>query len=72
MASTSASIIAFILIIGEPVNRPSIPRSISAVEIVNGLDESGYSILISNNPLLDPGSDELKRGSKERLVHLCI
>jgi hypothetical protein len=52
-ASTPASTVAFVLIIGEPANRPLTPRSASAIKIVNGLNKSGYSILISNNPLLD-------------------
>ena len=56
---------ASVLVIGEPVNRPSIPRSASIVKIVDGLNESGYSILISNNPPLDPGFNKLKRGPKE-------
>jgi len=56
---------ASVLAIGEPANRPPTPRSASVVKIVDGLDESGYSILISNNPPLDPGSNKLKRGPKE-------
>jgi hypothetical protein len=63
---------AFVLTIREPVNRPFTPRSTSAVKIIDGLDESGYSILISNNPPLDPSSNKLKWGLKERLVHLYI
>ena len=56
---------AFILAIREPVNRPPTPRSASVVEIVDGLNKSSYSILISNNPPLDPGFNKLKRGPKE-------
>jgi hypothetical protein len=57
---------------GEPVNRLPIPCSTSVVEIVDGLDESGYGILISNNPPLDPSSNKLEQGPKERLVYLRI
>jgi hypothetical protein len=60
MANTPTFAIAFVLIIGEPVNRPPIPRSASIIEIVDGLDEFSYSILISNNPPLDLGFNELK------------
>jgi hypothetical protein len=72
MASTSASVMASVLVIREPVNRPSTPRSTNIVEIVDGLDKSGYNILISNNPPLDPGSNELEQGPKKQLVHLYI
>jgi hypothetical protein len=65
IASTPASTMASVLAMGEPANCPPIPRSTSAVEIVDGLDESSYSILISNNPPLDPGFNKLKRGPKE-------
>jgi len=64
-ASTLASTIASVLVIGEPVNRPPTPRSTSAVKIIDGSNESSYSILISNNPPLDPGFNKLKRGPKE-------
>ena len=56
---------AFVLIIREPVNRPLIPRSTSIVKIVDGSDKSSYNILISNNPLLDPSSNELEQGPKK-------
>jgi hypothetical protein len=60
MASTPTSAMASVLAIGEPVNRPPVPRSTSIVEIINDLNKSGYGIPISNNPPLDPGFDELK------------
>jgi hypothetical protein len=63
---------ASVLVIGEPANRPSVPYSTSIIEIIDSLNESSYSILISNNPLLDPGSNKLKQGPKKQLVHLYI
>ena len=72
MASTPASTIASVLIIREPANRPPTPRSASAVKIIDGSDKSSYNIPISNNPPLDPSSNKLKQGPKERPVHLRI
>jgi hypothetical protein len=60
IANTPASATASLLAIGEPANCPSTPRSASTVKIIDGLDESSHGIPISNNPPLDPGSNELK------------
>jgi hypothetical protein len=64
-ANTPAFAMAFVLIMREPVNRPLIPRFISVIKIVDGLDKSSYSIPISNNPLLDPSFNKLEQGPKE-------
>ena len=71
-ASTPGSRAASARAMGEPETRHSIFRPISIIDGVDGSDENGQGILITQDPSIDLNFDELERGLKERPVHLRI